>query len=77
MKATRILEVVAMTMIGDGVLALVGPCRHAALWRGRSRRWNRMLDTFIERPQLTRAVGALEAAAGVALASWQWRTAKL
>ena len=74
MKPLRLLELVAMTLIGDGVLALIGPRRHVAMWRGRSRRWNEMIETFLERPQLTRAIATAEVLGGVALAHRQWRS---
>ena len=72
----RTLEVLAMTMIGDGVLALIGPRRHVTLWtpRDRASRWNRMMTWFVQHRRGTRAIGAVEIVAGVALARRQWRT---
>jgi hypothetical protein len=72
----RALEILAMMMIGDGMLAAIGPRRHVLLWRGRTRgsRWNRMLAYFVEHRRGTRAIGAIEIALGLALARWQWRS---
>lgn len=61
-----------MMMIGDGMLALVGPRRHSALWLRGSPRRERALTFFVERPQLTRVVAGVEIAAGVLLAARQW-----
>jgi hypothetical protein len=72
----RALEILAMMMIGDGVLAAFGPRRHVTLWRGRARGsgWNRMLTWFAEHRKGTRVIGAVEIVAGLALARGQsWR----
>ncbi len=72
----RTVEVLAMTMIGDGVLAVIGPRRHVTLWKPRDGAswWNRMLRWFVQHRRATRAIGAVEIVAGVALAQRQWRT---
>ncbi len=72
MLEKRLAEVLAMAMIGDGVLALLFPRKHVALWRGGPRWYDRTLDAFLDHPDATRALGGLEAGLGVWLAYRQW-----
>ncbi len=65
MIADRVKECVAMMMIGDGVLALVEPRHHLAVWRNGPPWWRAMVDPFAARPNLTRCLGAGEVALGV------------
>jgi hypothetical protein len=67
----RTLEVLALTMIGDGVLALLQPERHMLLWRRGPRPWREVNRYFLDRPMLTRLVGAATVAAGLWLANRQ------
>lgn len=67
----RTLEVLALTMIGDGVLALLQPERHMLLWRRGPRPWRELSQYFLDRPMLTRAVGAASVAVGLWLADRQ------
>jgi hypothetical protein len=67
----RTLEVLALTMIGDGVLALLQPERHMLLWRRGPRPWREVSQYFLERPMLTRVVGVASVAAGLWLANRQ------
>jgi len=69
----KLKELLAMVLVGDGVLALLAPSRHSVLWRGGSPRWNRVMYGFAEHPWLTRALAAAELASGIALASRQWQ----
>jgi hypothetical protein len=57
-----------MLMIGDGVLALVMPERHARVWKNGPHVWEMIMRHFIKRPELTRWLGAVELATGVWLA---------
>ncbi len=54
-----------MLAAGDGVLALVEPEGHIAVWHEGPRAWRRMLDPFAQTPWLTRLVGGLELGAAV------------
>jgi hypothetical protein len=67
----RTLEVLALTMIGDGVLALLQPERHMLLWRRGPRPWRELSQYFLDRPMLTRVVGAATVVAGLWLANRQ------
>ena len=71
MVRERFAELVGMLMIGDGVLAVLEPSRHARLWREGPATWEWMVDPFVKRPGLTRWLGAVEVAAGIWLASRQ------
>lgn len=67
----RATECLAITMIGDGVLAFLEPQRHVGLWRRGPEPWQQMVRPFEEHPQLTRWLGAAEFAFGLWLASRQ------
>lgn len=67
----RTLECAAMMMIGDGALGLLQPQRHMRLWENGPCWWRAMMQPFVRRPALTRAVGAAELAAGIWLAHRQ------
>jgi hypothetical protein len=71
MVAERVKELIGMLMIGDGVLGLIEPRRHIGLWRRGPAPWQMMMDPFIDRPGLTRCIGAAEAILGLWLASRQ------
>ncbi|MGQ0533047.1 MAG: hypothetical protein ACT4OF_10215 [Caulobacteraceae bacterium] len=64
-------ETLAMLMIGDGVLMMLQPRRHVTLWDAGPEAWRKMIGYFEDRPALTMGLGALQAAAGVWLASRQ------
>jgi hypothetical protein len=62
--AVRASELAAMVMIGDGVLGTVMPERHASRWIMGPQAW-RPMRILADRPGLTRALSAAEAAAGL------------
>lgn len=64
-------ELVAILMIGDGVLALLQPRRHMRLWNTGPEPWRKLCAYFEERPAQTMAVGALSIGFGLWLASRQ------
>ena len=68
MGMRRIAEVVAMLMIGEGVLTLVAPRRHSLLWEFGPEGYKRAIEAFAEHPTLTRLVAAAEAGLGLWLA---------
>lgn len=69
----RALETLAMAMIGDGVLAVLEPKRHIGLWYRGPDAYKKFMDVFLERPGMTRAVGAAEAGLGLWVASRMWQ----
>ena len=64
-NARRTKELLALLLVGDGVVAVLQPTRHTLLWRSGPTRYRRLMEAFVRRPQATRFVGALEVAAGV------------
>ncbi|HEX4999358.1 MAG TPA: hypothetical protein VFY29_14115 [Terriglobia bacterium] len=71
MKTKRIKEIVALTMIGDGLLSAVDPKRHVGLWRVGPRPLLRLTDRLLRKPGLTRILGVAAVAGGVWWASRQ------
>lgn len=66
---TRTAEVLAMSMIGDGVVSVVQPRRHVLRWLVGPAVQRRWFGYFAARPGLTRVAGAAEAALGLWWAS--------
>lgn len=62
-------ELLAIVMIGDGVLALTQPRRHTQLWNAGPEPWRNLCSFFEKRPGLTMAVGGASIALGLWLAS--------
>jgi hypothetical protein len=67
MRYDRLKYFAAMLMIGDGVVAMLQPQRDAETWRGGPKFWNATMSFLAAHPEITRAVGAAEAAIGLAL----------
>lgn len=65
----RTAEMAAVFMIGDGLLGLLQPERHVALWRSRVPAVDLLVRPFAGRPGRRRLYGAAQMAAGVLLAS--------
>ena len=68
MGMRRIAELVAMLMIGEGVLTLIAPRRHSLLWEFGPEGYRRVIEAFAEHPTLSRLVAAAEAGLGLWLA---------
>jgi hypothetical protein len=68
MGMRRIAEMVAMLMIGEGVLTIIAPRRHSLLWGYGPEGYKRTVEAFAEHPTLTRLVAAGEAGLGLWLA---------
>ena len=67
--AKRTAEMAAIFMIGDGLLGLLQPERHVALWRSRWSGVDRLVRPFEDRPDRRRLYGVVQIASGLALAS--------
>ena len=67
----RVAEMAAVFMIGDGLLGLVQPERHVALWDHEALGAEAVVRPFSGRPGLRRAYGAVQLVAGLWLASRQ------
>lgn len=62
-------EMAAVFMIGDGMLGLLQPRRHVALWRTPVATVDALVRPFASRPGWRRSYGAVQIAAGLALAA--------
>jgi hypothetical protein len=69
--ARRSAEMAAVFMIGDGVLGLLQPRRHVALWQERALGAEALVAPFVDQPGRRRAYAVLQIAAGIALAARQ------
>lgn len=65
------LETFALFLIGDGVVSLLQPQRHAALWRHAPQPIANAAAYFERRPMLSGLVGAAEIGLGLWLAHRQ------
>jgi hypothetical protein len=68
----RIMELLAMLLVGDGVIALVAPRRHNHLWRFGPEGYGRVMEAFAERPALTRLLAEAEVGRGLWIALRQY-----
>ncbi|MBI3912106.1 MAG: hypothetical protein HY320_14395 [Armatimonadetes bacterium] len=67
----RVREAAAMAMIGDGMLGVLEPKRHCRVWEFGPKPYQEFIEWFVEHPQITRLLGALEVGLGLWLASRQ------
>lgn len=65
----RTAEMAAVFMIGDGLLGIMQPARHVALWRSRYTAIDLLVRPFGGKPASRRAYGIVQVALGLALAS--------
>jgi len=61
----------AMTLIGDGVMAVVHPVRDAHAWESGPKPWRSLMNGLQKRPGLTRAIGVAQILGGVWWALYQ------
>jgi hypothetical protein len=71
--ANRLKESIAMMSIGDGMLALIAPRNHVALWLLGPKRLRRLTLWFAENPTYTRIGGIAEVGLGTWLALRQYQ----
>jgi hypothetical protein len=71
MKSRNVKELVAMSLIGDGMLTAIDPERHLQLWRFGPRVCTRTIDALARRPLLTRLLGVAATITGLWWASRQ------
>ncbi len=55
----------AMTLIGDGVMAVVHPAKDAHAWTSGPKPWRCLMEGLQKRPGLTRAIGVVQIVGGV------------
>ena len=68
---SRLLELIGLVLIGDGLMGMLRPRRHSLLWHVGPQLAKAMTEELAEHPQTARAIYAAELALGVALASIQ------
>jgi flavin-binding protein dodecin len=68
----RIKELLAMSTIGDGVLALIVPSSHASLWLFGPRSMRKLNRWFLKNPTYTRLGGVAQIGLGIWLALRQY-----
>ena len=62
---TRAKHFAAMVLIGDGVMALIHPVADANAWKRGPKPWRDLMHGLSKRPNLTRAIGVAQIAAGI------------
>jgi dodecin len=72
MWSRRIKELLAMSTIGDGVLALIVPSSHVSLWLFGPQSMRKLNGWFVENPTYTRLGGIAEIGLGIWLALRQY-----
>jgi len=65
MLRKRLIDLLAIGLIGDGIVALIAPSQHSALWTGGPEFYRRLNRPFIERPMFTRAFVTVQIALGL------------
>ena len=62
---TRAREVLAILLVGDGVVGALIPRRHVQRWESGPKAWQRLMRAFAVRPRVTRLIAVAEAVAGI------------
>jgi len=73
MWTKRIKDIIAMLLIGDGALTLIGARNRALVWRFGTEGLRKSTSWQADHPGLMRLEGAASIALGVLLAWWQYR----
>jgi len=67
-RNNRFLEILAIGMIGEGIIGAIRPRPYMRLWRFGPKAYRNFIDALADRPQATRLMCAAEAGLGVWLA---------
>ena len=67
----RLLELLGLILIGDGLMGLLRPRRHSLLWHVGPQLAKAVTEELADHPQTARAIYVAEVAVGVALATLQ------
>ena len=67
----RLIQLVALVMIGDGVVGFFKPRWHSLLWDLGPEPYRRLMSQFVANPDTARWVYAAEVAVGALIASQQ------
>lgn len=74
--ARRVVETAALFLIGDGIMGLLKPRRHSRLWHFGLEITKATTEELATHPDAARAIYALEAALGIAIASFSTRESR-
>jgi hypothetical protein len=72
MTAAHLKELLALLLIGEGVVGALYPEQYTRTWESGSGRWQKFIGWWADRPQLMRALCAAEAGVGLWLAVRQF-----
>jgi hypothetical protein len=61
----RVKELLALWMVGEGVIGSLRPRRYMQLWRFGPKAYRKFIDTLTDHPTATRMLCAAEAGVGV------------
>lgn len=61
----RIKELIALWLVGEGIVGAIRPKRYLQLWRFGPKAYRKFIDTLTEHPNATRAFCAAEAGVGL------------
>lgn len=61
----RIKELIALWMLGEGIVGSLRPKRYLQLWRFGPKPYRKFIDALTDHPNATRAVCAAEAGVGL------------
>lgn len=67
--SNKFKDMIAILLIGDGVVAFLRPKRHVLLWKDGHDFYKKLMKPFVESHSLTRIISLLEIAVGLWLAS--------
>jgi hypothetical protein len=70
----RILDLVGLLLVGDGLLTLADPKRHCLMWEIGPEPCRDFVDAFVQHPTVSRIGGAMEVIVGLLLAEAQKTT---
>jgi hypothetical protein len=73
MIAKRLLAILAILMIGEGMVALLQPARYMRLWKFGPRSFQETMEELAANSNITRSIAVFELALGFWLVLWQIR----
>ena len=67
--SNKVKDMIAILLIGDGIVALLRPQRHVLLWKDGPKFYQDLMEPFVKMPGLTRLLSFVEIMVGLWLAS--------
>jgi hypothetical protein len=72
MTSAHLKELLALLLIGEGVVGMLYPERYTRVWAGGPGPWNKFIQWWAERPRTLRVLWAAQTGAGLWLAARQF-----